>query len=208
MATSAEQPPRRQERGRRRIEQLLDAAAQVFADVGFEAATTNAIAARAGVSPGTLYQFFANKDALAQALADRFTERLRATEAEAFDPEIARLPLDALIDRVVDPLAAFYVDHPGFLALFAGSDASPRLGAVTAAFHRGVVERAERLLGPRAPGLPRDQLQRCARVSVQIVRALLPLIAAAEGSERSALIAELKAAERGYLAPRFSTPEP
>src|SRR6266542_6598743 len=68
----AERPapaPRRQARGERRIAQLLDAAGEVFATVGYAAATTNAIAAQAGVSPGTLYQFFPNKQAMAEALA-------------------------------------------------------------------------------------------------------------------------------------------
>jgi AcrR family transcriptional regulator len=173
----------------------------VFADVGFEAATTNAIAARAGMSPGSLYQFFPNKDAIAEALAARFAERLLATREEAFTPEIAVLPLDAMIDRVVDPLVTFYLAHPGFLALFAGSDASPRLAAVTRDFHEAVVERAERILMVRAPNLPPDKLRRVARVSVQIVRAALPLIASVDPAERSAMIDELKAAQRGYLTP-------
>jgi len=194
-------PRRRQARGERRIELILEVAAQVFADVGFEAATTNAIAARAGVSPGSLYQFFPNKDAIAEALAARFAERLQATREDAFAPEIAVLPLDEMIDRVVDPLVAFYLAHPGFLALFAGSDISPRLAAVTRDFHEGVVERAERILLARVPHLERDKLKRVARVSVQIVRALLPLSASVDPAERSAMIDELKAVQRGYLTP-------
>jgi AcrR family transcriptional regulator len=197
----APRPRRRQARGERRIELILDVAAQVFADVGFEAATTNAIAARAGLSPGSLYQFFPNKDAIAEALAARFADRLQATREDAFAPEIAVLPLDEMIDRVVDPLVAFYLAHPGFLALFAGSDMSPRLAAVTRDFHEGVVERAERILMARAPYLAPDQVRRVGRVSVQIVRALLPLIASADPAERSAMIGELKAVQRGYLAP-------
>ena len=197
----APRPRRRQARGERRIELILDVAAQVFADVGFEAATTNAIAARAGMSPGSLYQFFPNKDAVAEALAARFAERLQATREDAFDPEIATLPLDQMIDRVVDPLVAFYLVHPGFLALFAGSDVSPRLAAVTRDFHEGVVERAERILMARAPRLAPDKLERVARVSVQIVRAMLPLIASVDPSERWAMIHELKAVQRRYLAP-------
>src|SRR5262245_5844994 len=180
---SMEQSPaprrrRRQARGERRIELILDVAAQVFAEVGFEAATTNAIAARAGISPGSLYQFFPNKDAIAEALAARFAARLQAAREDAFAPEIAALPLDAMIDRVVDPLVAFYLAHPGLLALFAGSQVSPRLAAVTHDFHEGIVERAERILMARQPKLPLAQRKRVARVSVQIVRALLPLIAA------------------------------
>jgi AcrR family transcriptional regulator len=197
----APRPRRRQARGARRIELILDVAAEVFAAVGFEAATTNAIAARAGISPGSLYQFFPNKDAIAEALAARFAARLQATQEDAFAPEIAALPLDGMIDRVVDPLVAFYLAHPGFLALFAGSDVSPRLAAVTHDFHEGVVERAERILAARTPRLPRAKRQRVARVSVQIVRALLPLIASVDPAERPAMVAELKAVQRGYLAP-------
>ncbi|WP_256967154.1 helix-turn-helix domain-containing protein, partial [Streptomyces caniscabiei] len=51
-----EQPRRRQARGERRIAQLLEAAASVFTSTGYAAASTNAIAREAGVSPGTLYQ--------------------------------------------------------------------------------------------------------------------------------------------------------
>ena len=59
----------RQERGRRRIEGILEAAARVFAEVGYEAATTNAIAREARTSIGSLYQFFPNKGAVLEALA-------------------------------------------------------------------------------------------------------------------------------------------
>ncbi len=67
---------RRQARGQRRIDQILTVAEQVFADVGYEATTTNAIAARAGMSPGSLYQFFENKEAIAAGLAARYLDRL------------------------------------------------------------------------------------------------------------------------------------
>jgi AcrR family transcriptional regulator len=77
---------RRQARGQRRIDQLLDVAARVFAEVGFEAATTNGIAARAGVSPGSLYQFFPNKDAMAEALATA-SQRASAIRKPSSDPK-------------------------------------------------------------------------------------------------------------------------
>lgn len=194
---------RRQARGQRRIDLLLDVAAQVFAEVGFEAATTNAIAARAGMSPGSLYQFFPNKDAIAEALADQFVERLRSTQA-IFGPEIESLPLDELIDHVIDPLVTFHIAHPGFQALFTGSIVSPRLASAVEGFVGAVVHRAEAILAVRAPHLPPDRRARCARVSVELVRALLPLIVATDLNERDAMIAELKAVQRGYLVPLFA----
>jgi AcrR family transcriptional regulator len=196
--------PRRQARGQRRIQLLLDTAEHLFAEVGFEAATTNAIAARAGMSPGSLYQFFPNKDAIAEALASRYLEQLRATQAYSFAPEIVYLPLDALIDRVVDPLVALHVAHPGFWTLFSGSDVSPRLAAATQDFLTAVYERAEAMFAVRAPHLSPAQRARKARVSVQLIRALLPLVVAADPAEREAMVVELKAAQRGYLAPLFA----
>ncbi|CAM5687002.1 TetR family transcriptional regulator [Streptomyces purpurascens] len=64
-AAAEGRPRRRQARGERRITQLLEAAATVFATTGYTAASTNAIAREAGVSPGTLYEFFPNKEAIA-----------------------------------------------------------------------------------------------------------------------------------------------
>ena len=175
----------------------------MFAEVGFEAATTNVIAARAGISPGSLYQFFPNKDAIAEALADRFVARLRETQA-IFGPEIEYLPLDELIDHVIDPLVVFHSAHPGFQALFSGSIVSPRLATAVQGFLGAVVSRAEAIFAVRAAHLPPDRRARCARVSVELVRALLPLVVASDPAERDAMISELKAVQRGYLAPLFA----
>jgi hypothetical protein len=139
--------------------------------------------------------------------ADRFAERLRATEA-IFGPEIEHLPLDELIDHVIDPLVAFHVAHPGFQALFSGSVVSPRLAAATQAFLQAVVQRAEAIFAVRAPGLSPARRARCARVSVQLVRALLPLVVGADAADRDAMVAELKAVQRGYLAPILGTAAP
>ena len=66
----------RQERSRATVEAILDASAQVICEDGFEKASTNRIAKRAGVSIGTLYQYFPNKLALMASLIDRHTEEL------------------------------------------------------------------------------------------------------------------------------------
>ena len=60
----------RQERSRSTVDVLLRAAAQVFATRGYAATTTNHIAARAGVSIGSLYAYFPSKDALLVALME------------------------------------------------------------------------------------------------------------------------------------------
>jgi AcrR family transcriptional regulator len=66
-----------QERSRALYARLLDEAARIFDDLGYHATTTNAVAAAAGVSIGSLYQYFPNKDALLVALADRHLDDVR-----------------------------------------------------------------------------------------------------------------------------------
>jgi len=59
-----------QRRARETVEAIVQAAAQVFARHGYAAGTTNRIADRAGVSVGSVYQYFPNKDALLVAVHD------------------------------------------------------------------------------------------------------------------------------------------
>ncbi len=60
-----------QARARETVNIILEAAAQVFGELGYAASTTNHIARRAGVSIGSLYQYFPNKDAILFSLMER-----------------------------------------------------------------------------------------------------------------------------------------
>ena len=79
----------RQTRSRETVETILTAAARILTKEGFEALTTNRVAAVAGVSVGSLYQYFPNKEALVRALCERHThgvrDRIRARFEEAWD---------------------------------------------------------------------------------------------------------------------------
>lgn len=77
-AKQAKVPRRKakQERSAQTIEAIVEAAAQVLLERGYESTTTNRIAERAGVSVGSLYQYFADKDAVFGRLLERQAARI------------------------------------------------------------------------------------------------------------------------------------
>lgn len=100
-----------QERAIATVEAIVEAAAQTFERLGYERATTNRVAERAGVSIGSLYQYFPNKDALLVALIedhlDDAATRLRPVLAGLLaDPPPVAEGLDRLLDVMVELHAA------------------------------------------------------------------------------------------------------
>ncbi len=65
---------------RARREQIVEAATRVFAQKGFSRATTREVAREAGVSEGTIYNYFEDKDALLMAILERLNETERRAE--------------------------------------------------------------------------------------------------------------------------------
>jgi AcrR family transcriptional regulator len=98
MPTRRTPRPRRkakQVRARETVEIVLEAAARVLLDQGYAHATTNRIAERAGVSVGTLYEYFANKEEIFEALIKRELEcivvAVRSQEQRPDDPVDERI---------------------------------------------------------------------------------------------------------------------
>lgn len=115
---------RRQKRGLRRAEQILDAVEELIAASGVvDAVGMNAVARQAGVSPGTLYQYFPHKRALVDGLLQRFTEVLRTQTAVA--PRVLDARTGAATESAVDGVArtvtALAESRPALLPLLCGA---------------------------------------------------------------------------------------
>jgi AcrR family transcriptional regulator len=95
-----------QERSRQRVAALLDAAAEEFAERGFGAATTTAIAARAGVPIGSLYQWFPDKEALLYGIADRHLTESASIVLGALDQAEAAPDLESSVRILVEAAVA------------------------------------------------------------------------------------------------------
>ena len=181
-----------QARGEQRLAKILDAGEKVFAQVGYEAATTNAIARQAKTSIGSLYQFFPNKAAILQAVAVRYLERLRAVLDQVLTEEVAYLPLLLVYDRIIGALAEFHALHPGFQHLFFGSTTSAHLAAATRQLVQECIQRVDALMTVRFPALAPARRKLYATINVEVIKALLPLAQAAEGDERAEVLEEIR----------------
>lgn len=195
-AGQAQRPVRRepvQQRSAARVERMLDVAATLLAEVGTEGLTTSAIAAGAGVSVGSLYQFFPDKHAVVQALARRSFERFsaRLEDLDARDWRTA-------VDGVVDAYVAFARAEPGFLVLSFGGPLGLR-ALDPSDDNNAVVARA---LGEVVDlDLPLDVL----RLAVEIGEAVLSLAFRRDPQADPVLVAEAKTAVKAYLEAKLST---
>lgn len=192
-----------QARGQQRIETILDAAEAVLADVGYEAATTNAIAARAQTSIGSLYQFFPNKEAILHALGLRYLERMRETFSPLLSAPAAALPLVEHLERILDALDRCQQASPAFKVLFCSPLLTPDLAAADSALHDGFVSGLDIVFAARRPDLDPARRQMLARIAVQTVEGLMPLLADSHGTARALVLGEIKAMLTAYLQPIF-----
>ena len=131
MARAIPTTPRKsatQKRSQAMVETLLDATARVLVREGYDRASTNRIAATAGVSVGSLYQYFPNKEALVAALVARHNRQMlellrdALKEVASFDlataiGELVRAAVDAhLVDSALHRIFAEQVPRLGQLA--------------------------------------------------------------------------------------------
>lgn len=179
-----------QERGQRRVEQILDAAESVFADVGVDGASMQAIADRAGSSVGSLYHFFPNKEAVIEALGVRYAERVSRVNEEAMPLELAHIPPEELFERVLSSQMAFIERTPAFPAM---QDAIHRnCPAVKEALNNALVGHVNKFMALRYPRMPAEARTVSAMVSVQTVHALMQLACMVPIGHREAVVAEAK----------------
>lgn len=192
-----------QARSKRRLESILEAAATLFASAGFEQTTMESIADAAGTSIGSLYQFFPNKLAVFEAVAETCLERSRS----AFDTLFAglaggeaQMPWEPLVDLSIDAFAALNQQDPAFRATFVNFQLYGVYEERDIALARYFADRLAELLLTRAPELSAEKRAIVANTVVQTVSALLFISERASPEERVGIMGETKVMMRRYLA--------
>lgn len=188
-----------QSRSQQRVAQILEAAAQVFSDVGYEAASTTAIAVQAKTSVGSLYRFFPDKAAIFQALANYYMDQLRALFTQILGPQIYHLPIRTVCDRIIDAYYDDLLSQPGYRAMLLNYHFSSQATTIIENINREIEPYFEAMFAARSPNMDPEERKLIARVSVETCCVLEFVSSEANDALREKLRVEAKKLLAAYL---------
>lgn len=187
-----------QERGERRVEAILDAAAALIAEGGAESLTMQALADRARTSKGSLYHFFPDLQGVLCALADRHTAAITALSAGMIADatlDWATLSPAETIERFLAPLT-YLEAHPDLLALARTSLVRGNTTRRLTPYRNLAVH----ILRQRCRTLGARQRQAAASTMVAIVDGVVGYALRSDDVRPAQMMAELRRALCAYLA--------
>jgi len=202
--TQATTPLRRQpvqQRSAKRVEQMLDASAELIDEVGYDALTTTLIAKRAGVAVGSLYQFFPDKRAVVRALTQRNLDRFVQEVSERLSREDPRHWWD-VVDSVLDIYLDMHRTVPGFSKLHFGDVVDRQLLDDSRDNNRVIADSLADLVG-KYIDLNTPRLPLAMTVAIEAADGLLKLAFLRDPDGDQEIVDETKHLIKGYLASRL-----
>lgn len=157
------------------------------------------IAGRTPAPIGSLYQFFPSKEALADALLDRYGEKVEAA-LKAVEAKAAALSASDLADALLDVLVHLAEERRAMLILF---DVRAKATSKPAEFRQMMRDRVADVLTARQPALHGAALQSAAIVIAQSIKTLANLQTGLPPPQAAAVDAEWRAMVRLYLESRI-----
>ncbi|RNL83049.1 TetR/AcrR family transcriptional regulator [Halostreptopolyspora alba] len=185
-----------------RVRRMLDACAELLDEIGYDELSTTRIAGRAGVAIGSVYQFFPDKRAVAQALGLRYLDTLSARVSDRLRRDTFAHWTEA-VDVIIDEYLGMHRDVPGFRVLRFGDVVDVRLLDASADNNRVIATRLRELLVTIADVPDSDEFQRAATVAVEAADAVLKLAFRQNPDGDPRLIEETKLLVRTYLSRHF-----
>lgn len=198
----------KQERSRVTVEAILDATALVLVREGYDRASTKRVAGVAGVSIGSLYQYFPNKESLVAALYERHLRELLAVVERKFE-EASRAPLGEAVRELIRASIELHAIDPKLHRVLVEQIPRAARGEEDGGLERRVTEKTRAFLEARGGEILPTNLDLAAFVVTESVEALThaavldrPGYLGDEG-----LVDEISALVLRYLSPHPRTPE-
>ena len=197
----------KQRRGKQRVEKILDAAAAVFDQVGYEAATTHLIAAEAETAVGSLYQFFPDKAAIFKAMELRHIERVKEFWQQMNTPEMIKLPLRQMIHTLVTAIAQLFEQPVSRVVFIQFFTAREMFQSIDESMTQEAIDFMANLLQQRNPTLSESKSQLLAEVCVHSSNAVtLAALRNPDLQHRQRLTQQIEDLMVSYLAPHMRDP--
>lgn len=192
----------KQRRGKERVEKILDAAALVFDEVGYDAATTHLIAAKAETAIGSLYQFFPDKASIFKAMELRHTERVKAFWTQVDIPAMAQLPLRIMIHHLTVAVAEL-LEQPVSRVVFVQFYLTPQIfQSIDESMTQDAISFMATILRQRNSELSMEQGHLLAEVCVHSCNAItLAALRSPKEEHRKQLIQQIEDLMVSYLEP-------
>lgn len=187
--------PRRapsQQRSRERVERMLTAASALIAGQGSDAMRMGEVAERAGVSIGSLYQFFPDKRAIIRALAERYTTQSQACIAAALAEVSDADSLPRAFSELVDTYYGLFLAEPVMRDIWSGTQADKALRELELADSRANAEFLTAVLKRLRPDANPAALETTALLIWQMGEAAMRLAISVERQEGDRLVAAYK----------------
>ena len=183
-----------QTRSRDKLDRILAAAAGLLAELPYQEVSTRLIAERAGVSVGSLYRYFPDRDSIAEALLAGWLEDLMNTFRQSDPPSQA----GSFIERAIDTYAEVFHRVPGFRQVFYAAPRSRELERQQRKSDDDLADLLYDVLTARY-GLPADGLAARCLVAVRVADHLVGLAFHDEPDGDRRLLGEAKTMICRYL---------
>lgn len=181
-----------QQRSRDRVERLLAVAARLIAARGSDALRMSEVAEKAGVSIGSLYQYFPDKGAVIRTLAERYNAQGRACIAEALAPVYDKAGLRRAFAGLVDTYYALFLKEPVMRDIWSGIQADKALQEIDRADSRANGAVLAAAMARARPRADRAALEHAAFLVMQLGEATMRLAVSVHRREGDALVETYK----------------
>ena len=183
-----------QERSARRFAGFLDAAADLFAEVGYEAATMTAVAERSGSSIGALYNYFPDKQSVAFTLLNQYSQELEA-HWKPLMQQVEAVTHGEFADTFIERITEFVQRRPAYLKLLAAPVRFRRDSATRRASRVAIANAFQ----AKNPTLSIEEALLAANVTLQMVRGMMTIYGEADLKGKNLVVAEFKKVLTLYL---------
>jgi AcrR family transcriptional regulator len=181
-----------QRRSRERVERILNCAATLIADSGSDAMRMSEVARMAGISIGSLYQYFPDKSAIIRTLAERYNAQGRAC-IEAGLADVGTMDeLCEAFARLIDTYHEIFRGEPVMRDIWSGTQADKALRDIELADSRANGALLTAVLGRLRPEADRQELAASAFLIMHLGEATMRLAISVERVEGEALVAAYK----------------